>query len=121
MIELTNMHKLKHKIISAGTPQTSGKTLITAKPKMGKLSHDSLFPTIVTGAVAAYLGMTSKGSLLKDVARDVINRALYGAPQVKPSQASPQARQNNKRNKNRKFKKPHTNAPTPASTEIAGV
>jgi hypothetical protein len=57
----------------------------------------SIIPALLTGVVATYLGLTSKGALLKDIATESVSRAVYG--QIK----------NNKRPSNKHRRNRHKN------------
>jgi hypothetical protein len=60
-----------------------------------KTPAESIIPALLTGMVATYLGLTSKGELLKDIATESVARAVYG--EVKK----------NKNNRHRKHKHNH--------------
>jgi hypothetical protein len=56
----------------------------------------SIIPALLTGAVATYLGLTSKGELLKDIATESVSRAVYG--QIKNNNFKRKKHRNNKNN-----------------------
>jgi hypothetical protein len=55
---------------------------------------ESIIPALLTGVVATYLGLTSKGALLKDIATESVSRAVYG--HIKNNKSS-----NNRHRRNR--------------------
>lgn len=60
-----------------------------------KAPAESIIPALLTGMVATYLGLTSKGELLKDIATESVSRAVYG--EVRKNKSHQQ--NNNRRHK----------------------
>jgi hypothetical protein len=67
-----------------------------------KTPAESIIPALLTGMVATYLGLTSKGALLKDIATESVSRAVYG--EVRRNKDN---QHNNNNNNNRRHKHNH--------------
>lgn len=70
-----------------------------------KAAAESIIPALLTGMVATYLGLTSKGALLKDIATESVSRAVYGEVRRNKDNHNNNRRHKHNHGKSRRSKK----------------